>query len=295
MNLSFYALRFHFAAKDRICFGSHAGNTIRGAFGSLLRHGASLSLYRSIFEPAGGTGPSGFANSPRPFVVRGAHLDNVSIESGCAFYFDVHLFDCAPATRNTFAEAFNRLANEGIGDGRGRAELRSIDGLDAPISMDLTARRAISKLAIDFQTPTELKYGSVTAAEPLFPILFSRARDRVSTLRALYGEGPLEIDFREMAERSQAIRMTHCDIEWADRTRTSSRTGQSHSIGGFVGNAVYEGDLTEFFPYVQAAEYTGIGRHTVWGNGAIHVTTSTAEQPEGDVASISALHGHVDP
>ena len=43
-------------------------------------------------------------------------------------------------------------------------------------------------------------------------ILFSRIRDRLSTLSALYGSGPLAIDFRAMGERAAEVRLTHCDI-----------------------------------------------------------------------------------
>jgi CRISPR/Cas system endoribonuclease Cas6 (RAMP superfamily) len=53
--------------------------------------------------------------------------------------------------------------------------------------------------------------------------------------------------------------------------RRSSRTGQTHSIGGFVGEAEYEGDLAEFVPYLKAAKWVGVGRQTVWGKGEIDV------------------------
>ncbi len=53
--------------------------------------------------------------------------------------------------------------------------------------------------------------------------------------------------------------------------RRSSRTGQTHSIGGFIGEAEYEGDLREFVPFLRAAKWTGVGRQTVWGKGEIEV------------------------
>jgi CRISPR/Cas system endoribonuclease Cas6 (RAMP superfamily) len=53
--------------------------------------------------------------------------------------------------------------------------------------------------------------------------------------------------------------------------RRSSRTGQSHGIGGFVGWAEYQGELSEFLPILQAAQWTGVGRHCVWGNGELRV------------------------
>ena len=66
--------------------------------------------------------------------------------------------------------------------------------------------------------------------------------------------------------------MTRCNIQHVETSRRSSRTGQIHSLGGFVGEAEYEGDLTEFVPYLRAAQWTGVGRQTAWGKGALVVT-----------------------
>jgi hypothetical protein len=94
-------------------------------------------------------------------------------------------------------------------------------------------------------------------------------RDRISTLRELYGDGPLPIDFRTFGDRAHSVTMTRCHVYNIDVQRRSSRTGQTHSIGGFIGEAEYQGDLTEFFPYLRAAKWTGVGRQTVWGKGQI--------------------------
>ena len=118
-------------------------------------------------------------------------------------------------------------------------------------------------------TPTELKWKERVVSEPSFHMLFARARDRVSTLRTFYGDGPLDFDFRDLGERAGVVRMTRCDLRHIAVERRSSRTGQVHSIGGFVGKAEYEGDLTEFVPILRVAQWTGVGRHTVWGNGVI--------------------------
>jgi len=53
--------------------------------------------------------------------------------------------------------------------------------------------------------------------------------------------------------------------------RRSSRTGRVHPIGGFVGEAEYEGELGEFVPYLKAGKWVGVGRQTVWGKGEISV------------------------
>ncbi len=120
-------------------------------------------------------------------------------------------------------------------------------------------------LRVRFLTPTELK----GTHEPAFGPLLARIRDRLSTLRAAYGPGPLELDFRAFGERAGRVSMTRCELQWIEQERRSKHTGQTHPLGGFVGLAEYAGDLAEFIPYLEAARWTGVGRQTVWGKGEI--------------------------
>ena len=248
--------------------------------------------YARIFEPAAiGAGPSGLSDWPRPVVFRAAHLVGCKVAAGESFFFDVNVFEMRDPALAYFVLAFAQLAREGLGPRRGRADLVSVRPVDAagglaaevyggpsshakdpgpPISVRLEGEPAgARKVRVEFATPTELKSGQEEAARPEFPVLFARARDRVSTLRALYGAGPLEIDFAEMGRRAAAVRMTRCDLRRVDVERRSSRTGQVHGIGGFVGVADYEGDLGEFVPYLEAAHWTGVGRQCVWGKGEV--------------------------
>ena len=228
---------------------------------------------------------------PRPFVFRAAHLDGSSIRQGETFWFDVHNFDARDPALPYFVLAFAQLARDGLGPGRGRAELAAVDQLDldgetvarvfegecfrmselaAPNTVDLREpAERVCRVGVRFVTPTELKSGHQVAERPEFGILFARLRDRISTLRALYGAGALEIDFRAMGERAAAVRMTRCELKRTEADRLSSRTDQRHPLGGFVGEAEYEGELGEFVPYLRAGRWTGVGRQTVWGKGEI--------------------------
>ncbi len=109
---------------------------------------------------------------------------------------------------------------------------------------------------------------------PEFAILFARVRDRISALRALYGAGPLDLDFAAIGGRAAAVRMTRCDLRPVEVMRRSSRTGQTHTIGGVTGAAEYEGSVGEFLPYLEAARWTGVGRQAVWGKGEISVSVA---------------------
>ena len=281
-------------------FGTTA-NTVRGALGNLLRgiactpgcgaaqHDAECA-YARIFEPRG-KGPSGLAERPRPFVLRTHHLDGRSADPGENFFFDVHLFDLTDQVVSFFIQALSRLSDEGLGAGRKRARLNSVEQISLagdergavwdggklapllePCSLTLISDGIPAATArVRFVTPTELKLQNTPAARPDFAVLFARIRDRLSTLRAFYGCGPLDIDFQAMGERASRVEMTRCELHDQHARRRSSRTGQIHPLGGFTGEAEYRGDLAEFLPYLRAARWTGVGRQTVWGKGELHL------------------------
>ncbi|MDQ6759080.1 MAG: CRISPR system precrRNA processing endoribonuclease RAMP protein Cas6 [Acidobacteriota bacterium] len=241
-----------------------------------------------MFEPSAiGNGPSGFADWPRPFVFRAMHLDGRTIPPGVRFSFDLNLFDLRSPAIVYLVLSFSQLATEGLGPGRGRAELVDVTRTDtgqriyngsafvqddaAPMEISLDPLPDVKSITIQFVTPTELKSGQQLAARPEFAVLARRIRDRLSALRELYGDGPLDIDFRAFGERAAQVTITRCDLRQVEVDRRSSRTGAVHSIGGFVGEAEYQGDIAEFVPYLQLARWTGVGRQTVWGKGEIRV------------------------
>ena len=271
MRFDFIPLRLDFTAQDTLYYPpGKAANILRGAFGIALKRIAPAAEYARIFEPRGAAGPSGLADPPRPFVFRARALDGVTVRPGEAFHLHLNLFSLDRGVRDLIVRALAEAAREGIGPGRGRAELQDASG--EMLSLDLApCNAAPSRIQVEFLSPTELKHEQRVIDRPEFGILFARTRDRVSALRSLYGAGPLDIDFAEMGARAAAVRMVACELHPVDVERRSTRTGQSHSIGGFVGRATYEGDLAEFLPYLEAARWTGVGRQAVWGKGEIAI------------------------
>lgn len=287
-TFEFYRFRFHFRALDALHFPQgKSANVVRGAFGTVLHDAVPPEVYSRLFEPGAtlGPAPSGLADWPRPFVLRVAHLDGLTVPPGEALYLDAHVFDLHQPALAHFRAALARLAEKGLGPGRGRAQLERTEQLDlaggaqavfetpaGPSVVELDRQPArVPAVTVRFLTPTELKASGELAQRPEFPILFGRLRDRISTLRALWGQGPLDIDFRAMGERAAAVRMRRCELAWEQVKRRSGRTGQVHSIGGFTGEAEYEGDLAEFLPWLHAARWVGVGRQTVWGKGDVRV------------------------
>lgn len=310
MTFEFYRFRFQFRSAGTLYFPPYkSGNIVRGAFGTIFRKLVCIPScrdakicdvrttcpYARIFEPyaARDEGPSGLADWPRPFVFRASHLDGSTVRQGEAFHFDVHIFDVRDPALAYFVLAFAQLAREGLGPGRARAEIVAVDQLDlsgatvarvfdgersqmgeltAPIEVDMrdTPER-VEQVRVRFVTPTELKSEHQVAERPEFGILFGRLRDRISTLRTLYNAGPLKIDFRAVGDRAAAVRMVRCELKRTDVDRLSSRSGQWHPLGGFVGEAEYEGNLGEFVDYLRLGKWIGVGRQTVWGKGELDI------------------------
>src|SRR5262249_1806736 len=154
------------------------------------------SAYDRMFEPRSVTGPSGLRDSPRPFVIRVCG----------AGAFACHLFDPRESTTSV-QKAFSRLA-----------DVISVDCQARHLTFSPTCEA--SHLRVHFVTQTELK----GAKKPLFNVLFARIRDRISTLRALYQSGPLDLDFKAIGDRAAIVKMTRCDIQHIESTRTSRRT-----------------------------------------------------------------------
>jgi len=232
-----------------------SSNLFRGALG--------LALPRAIFAPGLLTaGPSGLAQPPRPFVLRARHLDGKRYAAGERFQLSVHLFAPYP---DEIVKAFRQCVPL-----HGAAKLTdSFESKARVLSLNPLARE-VEFAAVQFLTPTELKTGNTLAQTPEFPILFARAVARLRTLAAIYAE-PLQGPFPELQDQADAVQMVFHSLrhEWAERR--STRTGQTHPLGGFQGQAAYRGKLRNLLPFIHAAEYTGVGRQTVWGKGEIQV------------------------
>jgi len=309
LKLTLYAYRFEFRALEPVHFAPEAAaNTFRGAFGQIFRRmscrpecaGAKSCEWRRqcpyarLFEPEWTGGPSGFADAPRPFVIRAASLDGCRFAAGDRFALDVHVFDQGEPLLEYLVLSFLQLAAEGIGAARGRVAVESVHALNearhaavcvyrdgtgfAPNARTLIelplagpTEPPLEGAILRFVTPTELKAEGRVLENAPFRTVFSRARDRVAAISTFYGGAVLELDFRAMGGRAAAIRTVSSRLKWVDGKRRSSRTGQVHPLGGFVGEVRYSGDVAEFLPILRAAYWTGVGRQTVWGKGVVEV------------------------
>jgi hypothetical protein len=263
--------------------------------------------------PSGADRLSKNQDIPRPFVFRPPQTQQTRFEPGQRFEFDLVLIGRALDFLSYFVLSFRVLAAEGLGLNRAKCKLErveEINGSPSGVGLEdvqtavvyttedqlfraaevLSADKWIKsrlhsvfnaknggksqRLSIRFLTPTSLRADGEVISRPDFHHVFKRLRDRINALSTFYGNGPLGADFSELGKRAEKVQTISCDAEWIERSRTSSKTRQSHELSGFVGQATYEGNLAEFLPWLTMGELVHVGKHTAWGNGWIQVRTS---------------------
>ncbi|MEW6001215.1 MAG: CRISPR system precrRNA processing endoribonuclease RAMP protein Cas6 [Nitrospirota bacterium] len=130
------------------------------------------------------------------------------------------------------------------------------------------------RVTLQFLTPTRIRYNptgekgrSEVVRVPEFHHIIRRLRDRINALSVTYCGGPLDVDFKGIAERTMAIKTKKANLRWIEVKRKSKTQSIQHDQSGFLGKITFEGDLTEFLPLVVLGEYVHVGEDAVFGNG----------------------------
>ena len=234
-------MTFAFTALDLV-FNNHrprggVANFLRGQLGAALHREAAH--YARVFDPPRDlAAPSGFRDPLRPFVLRASNPNR----------FTLHLFD--PTIAEIIVEAWKPDSHY--------IHNHEIDLV--PHSLPP------GQLEVHFLSPTDIR-----TETPDFGTLFARARDRVSGVCSSFGSGPLSIDHKALGEAACSVELVESQLTIIKRSRRSAASGQTHPLSGFTGRALYQGDFTDFYPILSAAQFTGVGRKTVWGNGQFEI------------------------
>lgn len=288
------------------------GAILRGAFGHAFRrlvcHDLTLVCracplaaacpYPQVFEsapPRGSQRLRNYLDLPRPFVFDPPDDPRSTFGPADTLTFGLTVAGRANAHLSYFVMAFRNLADAGLGPRRAPFELEAVDACaaDGRTPVYLATRTALradaprlraadllrpgdlarTSLVLRLLTPLELKDDARRVERAHFGPLVRRLRDRAAALAAFFGDAPLELDFRGLAEQADSVRLVADRTRRVEVRRTSTRTGARHDVGGLLGEARYEGAaIGALMPLVRLGELIHVGRHAAFGNGRIEVT-----------------------
>lgn len=245
---------------------------------------AESCAYSKIFAPsAPDHWPSGYQDLPRPFVLRASDLNGRTYPAASNFHFDLYLLSPKPSVYRALGTAIASLSSFPFGPGDGAVQLSGVDNLGQdqlpamPFNGENLIRmdRSISdppqattseRLLIRFLSPIDLRSQGRTIPQPDFKTLFARLRERLLMLSRLYHNGQFGPG-EDLLDLAATVRLISWEGENQSVERHSRTQHRTHEIGGIIGRACYQGPIQPFLPWLKAAQWTGIGKHAVWGNG----------------------------
>ncbi len=210
---------------------------------------------------------------------------------GAELSFDLTLIGRAIGFFAYFVVTFRELGLEGLGRGRGRFRLKQIDAID-PLSQHLcpvydaddqlvraiatrvslaacrkTATGFDGHLTIKFLTPTRIKHAGQFVEQPEFHAVFRALLRRLSSLALFHCDVRLDVDYRGLIAEAESVRLVEDRSRHLSFERYSARQRQRMDLGGLIGEAVYEGGLTTFVPYLLFGQWTHVGKNATFGLG----------------------------
>ncbi len=233
------------------------------------------------------------SSPPHPFVIEPPLTEAETLKEGEKFDFNLLLFGEVNRSLSYFIYAFEQMGKIGLGKRvnghRGHFLLERVNSYkgnilyssgdktlrDLDSYQDLNLREPGKKHEGHFQvkislvTPLRLKYKNRLNAELPFHVLVRAMLRRVSSLFNYYGQGEPALDYRRLVKDAEKVSIKESNIRWFDWRRYSRRQERSMLMGGMLGSAIYEGDLTEYLPLIEFSTRAHIGKQTAFGLGKI--------------------------
>jgi hypothetical protein len=303
IHLKFAHLRLHFRARECLKLPPYKGSTFRGAFGTTFKRTVCIvqhkdctrclirnqCVYPYVFDTPVETGSGifrGFSEAPHPYIIEPPLEPKTDYATGDEFEVGLVVIGRALHHLPYFIYTFQRLGETGIGRGRGKCDLisgkaRQADGTYVPVYDG--ARETLSevpiltssdfahdlgnRVAVHFLTPTQLKADQKFKHGLDFSLLVRGLLRRVSALSTFHGDGPPDMVFQNLVDQASHIKTVDHHLRWNSYERYSNRKQERMTMGGFVGQVAFEGDLAPFALLLQIGVPLHVGKGTSFGMG----------------------------
>ncbi|MEK4529882.1 CRISPR system precrRNA processing endoribonuclease RAMP protein Cas6 [Paenibacillus sp. FSL H8-0104] len=142
----------------------------------------------------------------------------------------------------------------------------------APENMSAYAlQEHASWCSVHMVTPVRIRRGGALVQHIDFPTIIRNITKRIQLLTERYG-GQMNTDVAMKAcELASQISPTSAGMYLNEMHRYSSRKKESVDWSGMLGSLTFEGELSPFIPWLNAARILHIGRNSTFGCGQIDV------------------------
>lgn len=314
-DLTLYHIRLTCKALTTVHFGVHAGAQWRGALWDTMRAFACTDPRQQGETTHSWHCPMCFilaleADSPRgvnparPLVIRPPLA--VRAEQDCrfiageSFMLEFVLIEGAFNVFPYLLQAVQRIGQQGIGFGRGRFDLLSVEALnpftgslsplyqsghavrmpDNPIAGELVMTQAerlpTDHVRLHFLTPTQLVQDGKLLSRLEPRVLTGRILERLQALEYHYGQPAPQAIWKDRHEAlcsaAAKVHIRRDETRWIHAYSGSRRANRMQDVSGFVGSVTLEGDVTSLRLWLLWASLVNIGKNAIKGNGWLEVS-----------------------
>ncbi len=172
--------------------------------------------------------------------------------------------DIAPAASH--AEEKHSVVNPRLNDEAGMKSPAAASSCEGG-NDSATGENHYSTITVSLRTPLRIRFDGQITDSLEFHVLLRNLLRRISSLSYFHCGKKLDMDFRGLIEKSRAVRQMASDVRWYDWKRYSTRQEEWMSLGGILGNVLYEGDMADFMTLLRLGEYVHVGKGTSFGLG----------------------------
>jgi hypothetical protein len=283
------ALEFRFRARQQMRMPGYMGSAWRGGFGRALRRAVCVTgmstcpgcpfeescVYPYLFATAPGDGGgilAGYDRVPNPFVLAPPWDDGRLVPEGGEAALRLVLIGRAIEHAGFARQAVVEAGLRGLGPDRGALELSSVEPATPP-----PIGPCPDRVEITLASPLRLvQAGRLVGSAGLRPrhLLLSLLR-RVSTLAERHGRAPLDLDYRALKERAEAVEFAEAALRWVEWARWSGRQRALLQMGGLLGSlSLPLAGIEPFWPFLALAPWVHVGKGATMGLGAMRVTAA---------------------
>ena len=274
----------------------YLGSTIRGIMGHCFRDLVCSEQNRKcftcdrqydcpyVFNYCNTRGEGGAVN---PFVLYPHTQGKKEWEPGDVCIFDLTLFGQAALHPEIFIEALKRMEKKGWGAERLAFRLQRIIDLDSKeliyacnrtwldnvghYTMKIREKNAGMALIV-FDTPVRIVSGGKVCSELPFDLFLRFLMGRFALMTQAFTDFVMQWNQEEMLKKAAEIKVVEQKWKKIEFTRYSMNQKEGRlELPAQIGWVMYEGDLSDFIPYLEVGQYLHVGKNTTIGFGHYHI------------------------
>jgi len=233
---------------------------------------------------------------PHPYIIRPLPTTAGTHAAGAWLEYEITLVGKALDHTQVVVEACVVMGRLGLGAGHGTVSVcelwecepfggtrRVLPFSNPGLSLSAGWEEAVAqatllpreRLTIQFLTPTHLVRHGQKLRRPDFSSLMRALLRRMTMLAVYHGGGVDRAQMALLAEQAEAVQLANWEGNWQEWQRYSSRQDKKMTFQGLVGDALYEGDLAPFLPYLVMGQALHVGKACTFGEGHYRLLTDS--------------------